>query len=361
MHGPRVARLLASLLVVMLGSAACDPCAGVADCTIEPHVTIRGRIIETEAVAAVRDVRVDVVRTGGARTVLDSTMVFTDAFGYFEASLGAITEGEGEVVTDVTVTSADAQYRVEGIRVPVVDERGDVFTLPTWVRRPYFPYSGEVWQKHDYRQRVVGAPVEFRRTGGVELGGSGWRPDDKYVARTDHNGNFPLFGRTVTTGSLDEVVGEVYIQSATGWRLLAPHRMRPTHLFDPGPAVIVFRGPPYFPYYGVVHLDGKPVRGVDVTFRRVSGVAGFPAEFTEYSTDEGRFSLRHFAPDTTGSVTFDLVFTSSPAGGPEMTPFTYRMTLPVREVNSQEELIGIFNVDRPADPLGTDVSSTRAP
>lgn len=354
--GRSVVRLIRGGLagVLLAASAAgCDPCAGIADCRQTPRVALQGQIVDNITGAGVSGARIDVVYAAGSRTETDSVSVTTDAGGRYEASLGDVITEDGPAIVAITVTAEETRYRVPGVVVPPLNVRGDVYLLPTWVRRPYFPHAGEVWKGNDPAIRRTDAAVEFRRTGGVAVSGPGWRSDDRYLSRTNTLGIFPLFGPQIVAESFGALHGILSVQNEDGsWRVRGSYRILPTVLRNPGPSVVVFRGGPFFPYVGEAWMGDSAVAHVDVTFRRVGGVEGTPSQFTEHTDSLGRFYLRHFGPADTGSVTFDLEFTTSPApGSPQLTPSTVRMTLPVLAQDSFGEPIGIFHVDRPTNPL----------
>lgn len=174
-------------------------------------------------------------RSGGIATLQDSVVSRTDAAGRFTMFLP--TADTGEVVGDVVVRSP-ARYAetVSGIRLHTFGT--DELRLGRVVNvGPSLAYVSEV-HRADTDAPVVGATVEFRRTGGIAA------TPDVFSGQTTALGRFAVTAVPDTDGVL---VGTVTVHLAAPWRdttIVFPNVTYPTFRSDSIPLRHIFTVPP---------------------------------------------------------------------------------------------------------------------
>lgn len=322
----------------------CDPCAGIGQCEGSPRVAVEGRIVTTLEGNPVPGTQVELFTTGGDAGT--SASASTDANGNFRVAVPVATAGATTV--DVLVSPPGLpSYRIAGLELQALARRGDLYAMQPWVDRPYFPCAGEAWplEVPDGSVRLIGERVEFHQTAGPPVIATVAGP---VAAVTDFAGRFPLLGRSVYAAEMDPIVGDVALVRGSTRLWARGIVLEPTYEFRPTPSVCVVMFGIHFRYQAQTLVGGRPVEGVAVDFRRVSGIEGTPAGFRTVSGGGGWFSLDSFKPATAGDVTFELTFT--PAA--PLVPFTTTVTLPVLEHYTVGHPFGVFHVDRPADPRG---------
>jgi hypothetical protein len=151
---------------------------------------VDGQIVDPITGSGIDGARVEIVRTGGLALDVDSVGVATSEGGHWRLELGP--KGAGAVEVEIVVAAPGAApYRVPTV-LTTRDHRGDATLLPPWVPVPYFSFVGEFFLNGTVDRRVEGAPVEFRRTGGVLLRGPGIATGT-YNTTTDAGGRFAAF------------------------------------------------------------------------------------------------------------------------------------------------------------------------
>jgi hypothetical protein len=246
--------------------------------------------------------RVTFTRTAGAR-LADGESVSSEAGpdGWFY--LEAPTVGTDTVVGDLTVKYFDVArpFTVRGVRLPVrytdrLPALDRSFRLGTALDYTVeFRYRGS-------RQPVVGAQVEFRRTGGLAL------TQPTFNGVTNLNGQLVLV-LTPAAEVAGEVVGDVTV--------------RPP---PPAPPFVIrgVRVRSYdsddLPFFGVLGIgyqavaagelvfrgDRAPLADAEVVFERTGGIAATPARFATRSLQDGRFAIT-LDTDAPGEVVGDLL------------------------------------------------------
>ena len=139
-------------------------------------------------------------RTGGISITPDSFVVQTGGDGRFP--LIASATGAGEVVGDLTIV-LPAPFKpdtIAGVRIAAFADDSMRF-LDRWGVGPSLNYVGEVRQAGT-DSAVVGATVQFQRTGGIQVTPS------LLVAQTNADGRFLMATNPLDTG---EVVGSLTI------------------------------------------------------------------------------------------------------------------------------------------------------
>ena len=103
------------------------------------------------------------------------------------------------------------------MRLETRPNRGDAQLNERWIPYLYFFNIGEFYRNGTADDRVAGAAVEFRRTGGVSAMGPGFR-DGVYRAVTNAAGRVVLFPSTgstaVTARESGEVIGDLVVRLA---------------------------------------------------------------------------------------------------------------------------------------------------
>jgi hypothetical protein len=234
------ARAALSILILGLSAAACDPCAGVVSCERGAYLAVDGQIVDPVTGAGIEGVRIDVVRTAGLPLVMDSASTTTEDEGHWRLEL-APTEA-GAVVVDVVVSPPGyTPYRVRGLTLESRPHAGDANVLERWVREPYFAYAGELFHAGTEDDRVQGAAVEFRRTGGVELRGPGIG-SGAYRTVTDVGGRFALFPFTndaIFPVTFGDVLGDLFVDLGppVGIAVIRGIRLSATQVYHQPPAI----------------------------------------------------------------------------------------------------------------------------
>jgi hypothetical protein len=190
-HALRSVSLAAGLA---LGFLACDPCAGVIGCSNGKYLAASGQIVDAVTGVGIDGVRIDIVRTGGVEVANDSVSTVTAGGGFWRAELSPA--GPGTVLADIEVSPPNREaYRLHGVALDTRERRGDANLNERWVPFLYFDFVAEFFLNGTTDTRPEGVPVEFRRTGGIPLGGPG-QVDGVYRAPTNGAGRIHLYPTT---------------------------------------------------------------------------------------------------------------------------------------------------------------------
>ncbi|AHG91021.1 hypothetical protein J421_3484 [Gemmatirosa kalamazoonensis] len=235
------------------------------------------------------------VRTSGIAISPSTVVRHTDASG--RTLLDLTPSAEGEVVGDISFVRPGSTTPVvlRGVRLTTYD------SLETRLLRLGFgdrlAYAGEL-QFRGTHARAANVPVEFRRTGGIQV--------ETPVLRstTDVNGRFPIITATSESG---ELVGDLVVdpagplqQTYTGIRLATfpSDEVRFAGVWGVGDQIL---------YAGEFfnRATGQRQAGIDVEFRRTGGVNVTQPVFTSRTDANGRFLI---APPTqeSGEVVGEL-------------------------------------------------------
>lgn len=241
-----IARALKALgLLPVPFLVACDPCAGVAHCAPGSALVVAGQIVDAATGAGIDGVRIDVVRTGGIAVDRDSTATLTQGGGQWRVAL--VPASAGTLIADIQVSPpADVPYRLRGVALEARQSAGDLNLNERWVTRLTFDYLGEFFRTGTDDERIQGAQVEFRRTGGVLLYGPG-AADSVYRDTTYFGGRVSLFPsagpRAIYARESGTLRGDVTVRlpDGTGTTVLRGLELVPNHRYrDPrdGPPII---------------------------------------------------------------------------------------------------------------------------
>jgi hypothetical protein len=219
----------------VLTVAACDPCSGILGCSNGRYLSASGQIVDEATGKGIDGVRVDVIRTGGIAVAHDSLTDVSHDGGFWRVELSP--DSSGTLLADVEVTPPFAPpYRLREVHLETRSNRGDANLNQRWLTYLYFIDVGEFFVEGTQDQRLVGATVEFRPTGGAVLSGPGLR-DGVYRMVTDEIGRVYFFqGRgdaAVTVSEDRDVIGDLTVRpagSATATTFTGVH-IAPKHLF----------------------------------------------------------------------------------------------------------------------------------
>jgi hypothetical protein len=196
----------------------CDPCSGVLSCSPGQYLAVDGQMVETAHGFPLPGVRIDIVRTGGITLAADSVSATSDGQGVWHVDLSP--QEWGSLFADIKVSPPGLpSYRLHDVELQTKVHRGDGNLNERWTPFLYFAAYGEFFLAGTGDQRVVGATVEFRRTGGVPWSGSGVH-GDVWTAVTDELGHVQIFPSSgdntvvVTEGAL--LIGDFTITAPTG-------------------------------------------------------------------------------------------------------------------------------------------------
>ena len=306
--------------LMMLG---CDPCSGIAQCgaaVSSPYLAIDGQIVEAASGDGVDGVRVDVVRRGGVAVAEDSLSTVTTNGGHWRVQFSPATAGAIDADANVS-TPQGLSYTVRGLHFTSSDRSGDANLVDRWVSDLYFPNLGEFYARGTDDQRLAGVRIEFRRTGGIGLGGAGAK-DGVITGTTDFAGRVPLFsvnGAGVFTNAVGEVVGDLIVhRSPVDSSILHGLHVASSYVYRRAPAILRFGVGPSLAYQAEVHsrATDERIAGVQVDFQRTGGVPVTVPAFTVVSDKSGRFGFPTF-PLASGAVDGRLIFRAPIPSTPE--------------------------------------------
>ncbi len=335
----RGASAAALALLLVLGLAACEPCAGLSSCGGDPSVSYRGALDVRHPDIPKAGLRVVFRPSGGVPVEGDSVVALTDTAGVF--TLRADARGEGTLRGDLSVVLPGefGTLLLGQVELATSDLRGDVRFLSTWKVDPYLAYIGAVFDRRTDRG-VPGVTVEFRRTGGIRI-----RPE-QFTTVTNTAG---LFGFSPVPLGRGKVKGELTIR-APGLR--ARTDTIEVSTFDTDEARLK---PPALGRYGVgpiINYIGRLLwvdsdegaRDVRIVFRRTGGVQTEQDSLVTTSNADGYFGIT-LAPLDYGEVVGDLVVRPAPPGRETTYPIRMR-TLDDDRVLGNAPPLGDFRVPR---------------
>jgi hypothetical protein len=316
---------IGSVLGAALALAACDPCFGTVECRTAPLLVASGQIVRAEDGHGVRDVRVDLIRSGGVGLAADSGSAITDVDGFWRVAIPA--NAIGSVTADFAVTSPDASYRVYGVALRTNTRAGESNLLDRWVTKPYFPIIAQLHWRGSVNDPVANAAVEFRRTGGVELGGTD--PGSAvFSGTTDGRGFVTLASAqsSVFARNAGETVGDLSVNWQGHTSVTGPVRLRSQYEYHRSNEIIVLGVGPasHWVVQTKNRATGKGQPGVQVRFTRSGGVPITPETGVVVSDSDGNAVIPVRALDS-GTVTMDLEVTP-PAPGASFTLRDVRAT-----------------------------------
>jgi hypothetical protein len=277
-------RTVCALLI--LATAACDPCTGVLNCGGE-WVRYESDFVRRDSGAPIEGARVEFVRTAGVALESDTLRTTTDAGGRFRIAAHALGGGEIEGVLrfyDASGTLLDAG----GIVLTTTRSANDYRYLGEW-RMPRLHagrYGILYWRAQD--ARAAGIQVEFRRTGGVPT------TKESFTAQTDSLGRFPFLAVPLAEGTLE---GELRVQLPAPYNTIELREgLRFSVVADAvyGENAGRWGIGPQLPYAGLlIWGDTKqPAEGVALEFQRTGGVPISPDRVVWKSGSDGFANVR---------------------------------------------------------------------
>lgn len=303
---------IAALAAVVLSTAACDPCAGVADCNGPPRVSFSGRMIEHATGAPVAGVEVDYIRRAGQELFHDSVSVTTGEDGYFHLVLDAVHAGH-KVIGDLRVRPPGrSPYIIAGVENAVTERMGEGRDLGRLAVDPFLLYVGELHNRFT-GDRLAGASVQFVPTGGVAV-----------TAKSDHDGTDPygrfFFDLTAKENGIiraDLVVSHPSLNFPARIPVEVRTSVMESSVFD----VYSYYAGTWMNYVGEAFWEDTQERitsGLQVEFKRTGGVQVDPEVFTGSSMRDwpGGFPVKLY-PLQRGDVIGTLTL-RPPAPAPEM-------------------------------------------
>jgi 5-hydroxyisourate hydrolase-like protein (transthyretin family) len=167
-------------------------------------VNYAGILFHRSTGAPAENVEVEFRRTGGITARPDTFTVRSNFFGGFPMT--PATDGEGELIGDLIIRPP-APLRpttVRGVRLPTF-AADELRRIDNYGIGPSLQYFGELLGEADGRP-IVGARVEFRRTGGVEA------TPGVITATSNADGRFRL---APVTSSYGQLTGELTVRWGT--------------------------------------------------------------------------------------------------------------------------------------------------
>jgi hypothetical protein len=287
------------ILLVLL-TAACDPCSGIANCG-QARIRYEGDIVPVPG-QSLDNFRVEFVRTDGV--ALDPPVVSGAVQPGGRFRLEARAAGPGTVIGDLLIYPGGEGVpdRFEEVRLETTEAEGNVRYLGSWrVLGLRFGAIGQLFYRATYAP-AAGVEVEFRRVSGVPL------QPDTFVVTTNADGVFPL--RTQPLGA-GEVVAELVVRSPPPYRsFTVPElRLRTNFMERPEPLVGLWGVGPHLPYLG--HLVWADTRvsaaDVEVEFRRTLGIPVQPESYVTRSNAAGHFALGAVVPLGYGELIGEVI------------------------------------------------------
>jgi hypothetical protein len=328
----RLERLLVA--IVVLSSAACDPCAGVLDCRVDPALRVEGRLVDVVSGRSASGVRVAVTSAG--TTIATNT----NQEGLFDLEVPVSTTGSIEYDLAVSLPG-DSTFTAPAQLCKVTAIRGSGCPLGLVVTRPYFPDISEIWYRGGRDIVLVpGAATRFDRQSGVHFYGANVS-GGSIAGSTDGAGRIATFGLDVYSTEVGEAVGRLVVALPppldSGWTDSAHfastfefRAVRPLRIFRVGPSVDAT--------YRFVDQNG-PIEGADVTLRRTGGIPAASESVAGRTDSEGNVVLG-LRPLTRGTMVVQLTV-SAPAPNGSFT--TGDVPLTTRE-DDTAPLAGTWNV-----------------
>ena len=341
----RLAALAGTLGVATLAMSGCEPCSGVARCSSgggNPYLAVDGQIVEPTTGQGVDGVRVQVIRRGGVVVARDSIATVTANGGHWRVEFSAASAGSIDAEAKIS-TPGGVSYTVPALHLISSPRVGDANFVDRWVTMPYFPNAGEIYLRGTVDQRIAGATVEFRRTGGVGLVGPGVA-DGVFRSVTDFGGRVPLFNLDyagVFSDAVGDVVGDLVIRrSSTDSSVVRGLHLASSYVYRADNRILRFGVGPSVSYQAELHsrATGARVPGVMVDFQRMGGVELTVPAFSTTTDGNGRFAFPTW-PLSSGTVQGRLIFRAPIPSTPE----TLFVALPTFD-DDASRFYGVFGV-----------------
>lgn len=284
-------------LVVLLG--ACDECAATPSCHNPPQISYGGQFIEHKSGAPVRGVTVSFVRRSGIEVDLDSISDVSDGDGFFTLRVGSVYDGAATGDLMVVPPAPYSPYTISGLSLRTSRVRGDGASLGRFVVDPYLLLVGHVRDRYTL-QPIPDAAVTLRRTSGGRL------DQDVRSFTTDFGGQFAWVDPTIIESGTINVTFEI---TAPGYpRAYVVPREIPLQYRDGDMAFVIIpvgSGLSYVASTGR-RATGEQLPGVEVQFRRLSGIMAQPETFSVTPQSNGSFGFP-LASTEDGTLVGELV------------------------------------------------------
>lgn len=294
-------------LIASLVLSGCSPCFGVIDCVQGSHAAVTGRVLVGESGEPVVGARMTLVSLDAIGAV-DSAVVLTTSDGLFDVSIPHVVEPLRRLSLRVAAPGLPG-YVIDSVPCDAVRIRGDACVLNPIVPAPWVPYYGYFYYRTSGNAPVQSATVTFTRKAGATWFGT--NASEVLVTRTDAGGVAVLLPQQLYTTTLDSVVGDLVVDLAPPYEpsVIRDFVIRPSYTFVDRPVVVLEVGPSLG--YLLAFEDSassKPLEGVQVNFRRTSGIAIAPDTLRAGSDTAGKARI-NVRPLGTGSVRGDLTVT----------------------------------------------------
>jgi hypothetical protein len=267
---------------------------------VDPYIDFLGELFDAETGKPVsHGSEVTFYRTGGVPIAPDPLEGRTDLDGRFY--LEGVPSGPGEVLGRMTVAGVvSGEYGVRTIpevRLQIRYLERPLDVQGVWHLGTSMNYVGELRHRGS-GDPVVGATVEFRRTGGIAV------TPEALEAVTDANGRFPMILTPERNGTL---VGDLVIRPREPYAPVTFTDVSiPTSDTVDLKLLRVWTIGSSLGYIGeLVWADtGAPIAGVTVRLRRTGGIAVDREVYETVTNDAGRFRM---SPNPLAAGTLEAV------------------------------------------------------
>jgi hypothetical protein len=301
-------RVITAALLLGVAIGCSDPCAVVIGCTDAPRVAVLGRVLVGADGDAVPGASIRLLAEYPDH--VDSVWSASDSRGLFSLTLPSSGAEPPRLVLGVTPRG------LPGYLLPLddcapVSEWGDGCILNPLISKPNFPLF-----RFEYRNSggtpLANVQVTFRRTGGPPIFRTIGRdslnvPVDSLSVVTDASGYALLFHPSHWAGGMDPVLGDLTIDFPPPiGRTTRAYRVVPNAFFGLRGLAAQAAGPTLAYRFELADsASDLPLEGVELRYRRLSGVATRSDSFDIHTTADGKafFAL---APVTHGTITGDL-------------------------------------------------------
>jgi hypothetical protein len=216
----------------------------------------------------------------------DSIETFTDDEGLFAFDVPT-SNGTPDRLSLVVASPGKPAFVVESLECGTVTREGEACILPPIVESPLLPIM-RLQFRNDIPTPVPNAVVSFTRTGGSQLYGP--NVSGTLQGTTDATGTVLLFPSGVYAAGLDPVIGDLIVEMPAPYQRSVRHNypVSATYKFGSRPLLVQPVGPGLS--YIVFFTDsatGKPMEGVQFSYRRTGGIDARPDTFSMTSNTDG--------------------------------------------------------------------------
>jgi hypothetical protein len=304
----RLIRTVAVSAMALLASCR-DTCFLVVGCADSNRVAVEGRIVTVYPGDPVPGTKFTLVARYQAG--VDSTDGRSDEDGLFSLALPVVAAPPISLALRVMPPGRPG-YTIEPLDCKPVVKWGEACVLNTIVAEPRLPFF-QFFYRNDRSRPVDNVQVTFRRTGGGQFFGP--NASDQPEAATNDSGVVDLFPLGAWSASLDTVIGVLTVQlpAPIGTTVRTDFRMVPSPRFNFRFPTVQLTGPGL--RYRLIFADsasGQRMSGVEVRFKRVSGIATDVDSTRVLSNSDGEADL-DLNPLVPGTITGDFSITPRPS------------------------------------------------